>query len=90
LEVYLGLILLCERAEVYFNCRFDKIPEMTPGVSEAKRAIRIVREKGSFSFLKYYVYHSKLADYQKKLMNEKVSTQHNHYDVKIIAKYSID
>ena len=84
------MIHLCEKAEVDFNFKFDKILEMTPGVSEAKRALRIVREKGSFSFLKYYVYHSQLADHQKKLMNETVATQHNHYDVKIMAKYSIE
>jgi len=84
------LIHLYERAEAEFNCKFDKIIELTPGVSEAKRALRIVREKNSFQFLKYYVFHSQLADQQKKLINESVATQHNHFDVKTMAKYSID
>jgi len=74
LEIYLSLIHLYERAEAEFNCKFDKIIELTPGVSEAKRAFRIVREKSSFQFLKYYVFHNQLADHQKKLINESVAT----------------
>lgn len=48
LEVYLSLIHLSERAEAEYNCKFDKILELTPGISDAKRALRIVREKDSF------------------------------------------
>ena len=48
LEVYLSVITLKQMAEEKLGTKFDTILEMTLGVSQARRALKIVREKADF------------------------------------------
>lgn len=47
-------------AEEKLGRKMDTILEMTLGVSQARRALKIVREKSEFQFLKYFIHENKL------------------------------
>lgn len=68
LEVYLSIITLKDMAEEK-NAKIDSILQMTPGISLAKRCLRIVREKQDFQLLKYYVHLEALPAHVTKSMN---------------------
>lgn len=56
LEVYLSVITLRDMAEEKASTKLDTAIELTPGISLAKRALRIVREKQDFKLLKYFIH----------------------------------
>jgi hypothetical protein len=58
LEVYLSIITLRDMAEEKLGHKIDTSIELTPGISLAKRALRIVREKTDFKLLKYFIHQS--------------------------------
>jgi hypothetical protein len=56
LEVYLPLIILKNLVEAKTGSVIDSILQITPGISEAKRSLRIIKEQTNYSFLKYFVH----------------------------------
>jgi hypothetical protein len=56
LEVYLPLITLKNLVEAKTGSVIDSILQITPGISEAKRSLRIIKEQTNYSFLKYFVH----------------------------------
>jgi hypothetical protein len=76
-------------AEEKLGKKMDTILEMTLGVSQARRALKIVREKSDFQFLKYFIHENKLQDHDRQLMNQSFGTLNPHFDVKVKAKFSI-
>jgi hypothetical protein len=89
LEVYLTLINLKELAEEHSKTKIESILQSTPGISSAKRCLKILREQQNFKFVKYYIHQSGLPEYVVKAQNQFFGCMHPHLDVKIRAKYSI-
>lgn len=56
-------------AESKTGTKIDAIIQMTPGISNVKRALRIVKEKDQYKLLKYYSHHQSLNEHQKKELN---------------------
>jgi hypothetical protein len=50
------MITLRDMAESKSGHKIDSVLQMTPGISLAKRALRIVKEKQDFKLLKYYIH----------------------------------
>ena len=89
LEVYLTLINLKELAEEHSKTKIESILQSTPGISSAKRCLKILREQQNFKFVKYYIHQSGLPEYVVKAQNQFFGCMDPHLDVKIRAKYSI-
>jgi hypothetical protein len=88
LEVYLSIITLKDIAKEK-NHKIEDSLQLTPGISNAKLALRIVREKEEYKMLKYYIHLDSLPAHIKKSSNQFFGVMHPHLDVKIRAKYSI-
>ena len=60
LEVYLSMITLRDMAEQQIGHKLDTSIELTLGISNAKMALRIVKEQKDFKFLRYYIHQQSL------------------------------
>lgn len=89
LEVYLSMITLRDMAEQQIGHKLDTSIELTLGISNAKMALRIVKEQKDFKFLRYYIHQQSLPAEVAKEFKQSFGTVHPHYDTKIRAKYSI-
>lgn len=82
LEVYLSVINLKDLAEKELGSKMETGIQLTSGVSLAKRALRIVREKQDFKLLKYLIHKNAQ---ESKILTSQFGSNHPHFDVKIKA-----
>lgn len=89
LEVYLCLINLKEASEAKLSKKIESTLQCTAGISNAKRALKVVSEQTDFNFLRYFIHQASTPDFVLKTSNQTLGCMHPHFDVKIKAKFSV-
>jgi hypothetical protein len=85
----MGLIQLSETARLEHSYKFDSTLEITPGISFAKRGLRVVQEREKFDFLRYSIHGMYLTETQLKALNVTIQTNHPSFDTTTLNKFDI-